>query len=255
MESLKDFVERGNRFVVAHRGASIEAPENTLSAVDAAINSGAAMLEIDVQFTNDGEVVAWHDNDLNIKLNIDKKISKMNYDELRKIDAGSFFSEKYTGERILKLEEVLELIKDKMYLNIEIKEPKHDEVHFISKIIKTIEEFNYIDKTLFCSFYYNLLPNIKFECIDSHIAAIKIPNDNTPPSLLRDKIGIDAYICSIEEINETIANELKANSIFSGVYDLLDDSSIDKAIKYDVTAFASDDPTRISDYLRLKKII
>lgn len=255
MDTLKNFVESGNKFIVAHRGASAFAPENTMSSVELALNSGAAMIETDVQMTKDGVIVAWHDDDLSLKLGINKKISEINYRELKDIDAGSWFDSKFEDVEIPRLEDIIQKIQGKLFLNIEIKEPKQNEIKLLSTLIQIVEKYNYIDKTLFCSFYYHLLPTIKYECEDTHIAAIRIPGDTTKPSLIRKNYGIDAFICSIDEFNNDLAVNLISNNIFSGVYDLLDDESVDRALQYNVVAFASDDPESIANKLKEKGVI
>lgn len=255
MLSLKKFVESGNKFVVAHRGASLHAPENTIPSFELALASGAAMLEVDVQISKDGTLVTWHDDSLINILGIDAKISEMTYEEISKIDAGSWFAPKFAGTKIPKLEDVLSLVKGRMYLNIEIKEPKFSNDFLLSKLLDKVEEYDYVDKTLFCSFYYHLLPVIKFECEDTHIAAIRIPNDNTKPSELRKKFGIDAFICDNSEVNEELRFDIVENSIFLGVYGLIDDKSIDYALENKVIAFASDDPKLIADKLKSHGII
>lgn len=255
MLSLKKFVENGNKFVVAHRGASLYAPENTLPAVEKAIASGAAMLEIDVQLAKDGTLVTWHDDSLSQILGIDAKISEMTYNEISEIDAGAWFSSEFVGTKIPKLDDVLKLIAGKMYLNIEIKEPKISDSFLLSQLINKVEEYNYIDKSLFCSFYYRLLPIIKFECENSHIAAIRIPKDTTKPSEIRLKYGIDAFICDISEVDEELKFDIVENSIVLGVYGLIDDKSIDSAIANEVSAFASDDPELIMKKLISRKVL
>lgn len=255
METLKTFVEKGNKFVVAHRGVSKHAPENTMSAFKLTIDSGAAMLEVDVQSTSDGVIVTWHDDNLKHLLGIDAKISEMTYEELCKIDAGSWFSNEFKGEKIPRFDQVLELILNKLYLNIEIKEPKVPESKLLTDIINIVEKYNYLPNSIFCSFYYNLLPTIKFDCYDANIAAIRIPGDKLKPSVIREKFGIDAFICDISEVDEELRFDAVENNIFLGVYGLLDEKSIEKAIEHKVAAFASDDPELIFNELRKRKIL
>ncbi len=107
--------------VTAHRGSSLAAPENTMSAVRLAIEHGADFAEIDVQETADGEIVLLHDNDLMRVASINKRVSELSFAEVQDLDAGSWFSKKYTGERIPRLLEIIELARGKIHLNIELK--------------------------------------------------------------------------------------------------------------------------------------
>lgn len=255
MKTLKEFVSAGNKFVVAHRGASAIAPENTIAAIEAAIDSGAKMLETDVQYSKDGIPVLWHDDNLDKLGVIGKSVADLTYSEIEKIDAGSWFSEKFKGEKIPTLDEVLSIIKDKMYLNIEIKNQSADGGKLLQSIINITEKHSYIEKTLFCSFYYNLLPIIKFECEEAHIAAIQIPGNNTLPSSIRKIAGIDAYICDVHELSDELAKDAEAHGIFTGVYGLEDEKAVEFALEKGVVAFASDDPKLIRSILIKKGFI
>lgn len=78
--------------ITAHRGASGSAPENTLVALQKAIEAGAEYAEIDVQETSDGKLVLLHDPDLKRTAGIKKNIWQASYDEIKHLDAGSWFS-------------------------------------------------------------------------------------------------------------------------------------------------------------------
>lgn len=107
--------------VTAHRGSSKDAPENTLSAIRRAIADGADFAEIDVQETADGTIVLLHDTDLMRIAGLNKKIWQSTYSEIKLLDAGSWFSPDFKGERIPTLAEALELSGNKIKLNIELK--------------------------------------------------------------------------------------------------------------------------------------
>jgi glycerophosphoryl diester phosphodiesterase len=119
---LSDHVE-----ITAHRGSSRRAPENTLSAVRAAIEDGADYAEIDVQETADGVVVVLHDSDLMRMTGVNQKIWEIEFAALRKLDVGSWFSEEFKGEKVPTLDEVIALAGDAIKLNIELKFNGHDE--------------------------------------------------------------------------------------------------------------------------------
>ena len=99
--------------IVAHRGNSSVAPENTLAAIQSAIDVGADMVEIDVYPTKDGEIVLLHDGTLDRTTNGTGSVSNYTLAELKELDAGSWKSLRYRGEKI-PLREALELAKDKI---------------------------------------------------------------------------------------------------------------------------------------------
>lgn len=113
--------------IMAHRGASSVAPENTMAAYRQAIADGADWIEIDVQETADGEVVVMHDSDFMKLASNPLKIWDATREDLVDIDIGSWFDPKFSNERVPTLQEVLQLCKDKIGVNIELKYYGHDQ--------------------------------------------------------------------------------------------------------------------------------
>lgn len=110
--------------LTAHRGASLVAPENTLAAIDRAIELGADRIEIDVMLTADGRPILFHDTDLRRMANDRRRVSGMTLEELREIDVGSWFAPEFSSERIPTLDEALDrvaLAPRPVTLNIELK--------------------------------------------------------------------------------------------------------------------------------------
>src|SRR5271155_3460845 len=105
--------------LIAHRGASGHAPENTLAAFRKAVALGVAFIETDLQLARDTRLVAIHDDTVNRTTNGQGKVHDMTLDEVRKLDAGSWFGSEFTGERIPALEEILDFAK------------KHDVVFYL----------------------------------------------------------------------------------------------------------------------------
>lgn len=105
--------------VIAHRGASGHAPENTLAAFKKAVAMGATFIETDLQLSRDARLVAIHDATLNRTTNGQGTVHDMTLVELRRLDAGSWFGSEYAGERIPTLEEILAFSK------------KHDVVFYL----------------------------------------------------------------------------------------------------------------------------
>ena len=113
--------------IVAHRGASAAAPENTMAAVRQAVEEGTDWVEIDVQETADGEVVVLHDSDFKKVAGVDLKIWDATMADLKNIDIGSFFSPEYNAERPPRLADVLAFCKGKAKVVIELKYYGHDQ--------------------------------------------------------------------------------------------------------------------------------
>ncbi|MFF4953680.1 glycerophosphodiester phosphodiesterase [Streptomyces chattanoogensis] len=124
----------GHRTVaVAHRGAPTHAPENTLASIDAARRLGDLWVENDVQRTKDGELVILHDNSLARTTDVEQvfpdrkpwNVKDFTLDEIGKLDAGSWFSPEFEGERVPTLEEYMDEVEENgQRLLLELKSPE-----------------------------------------------------------------------------------------------------------------------------------
>lgn len=108
---------------IAHRGASGAglAPENTLAAFERAIEIGVDILEVDVHATVDGQIVAVHDSTLDRTTDGRGSVRDQSLDQIRRVDAGSWFADDFRGERVPTLQEVLELARHRALVLIEVK--------------------------------------------------------------------------------------------------------------------------------------
>lgn len=108
--------------IINHRGASAYAPENTLSAFNKAYAMGGRFIEFDVMLSADGQPFVFHDDQLERTTNGKGAFHRMDSDKLRTLDAGSWFSKRFVGEKIPTLREVLMwLIEKDVFANIELK--------------------------------------------------------------------------------------------------------------------------------------
>lgn len=107
--------------IIGHRGASYDAPENTLSSFRLGWEQKADACELDIWLSRDGRIIVMHDESTKRTAGVDKKISEQTLPELRALDAGSTKDKKWSGEKIPTLAEVLSLIPRGQRLFIEIK--------------------------------------------------------------------------------------------------------------------------------------
>ena len=107
--------------IVAHRGASFDAPENTVASMKLAWEQKADVGELDVFLSRDGKIVVIHDPTTRRTTGVDGKVAEMTLAELRKLDAGKWKNEKFAGERIPTLEEILATVPPGKRLFIEVK--------------------------------------------------------------------------------------------------------------------------------------
>lgn len=106
----------------AHRGASADAPENTLAAFALAERQRADGIELDVQLSRDGVPVILHDDRLERTSNGRGRVDQLAWRELRKLDVGSWYAPEFSAERLPALAEVLTWVGDRLQLNLEVKD-------------------------------------------------------------------------------------------------------------------------------------
>lgn len=114
--------------LIAHRGHSAAAPENTLAAVRAAHAAGARWVELDVQLLGDGTAVIWHDGDIARCSDGRGDLKRLDWTQAQKLDVGGWFSDEFVGERMASLPAMLDLLNElEMGVNMELKVNKgHD---------------------------------------------------------------------------------------------------------------------------------
>ncbi len=141
---------------IAHRGASAVAPENTLAAFKEAVRLGADMIELDVRLSSDGAVVVFHDRDLSRTSDGTGPVEDLPLAGMKRLDAGSWFSGRFQGERIPTLEEAIQTIySSRLELCIEIKIDKGREElrrELVSGTIDIIDRTGFRDRVIMASF-------------------------------------------------------------------------------------------------------
>jgi glycerophosphoryl diester phosphodiesterase len=136
--------------VTAHRGSSVAAPENTLSAVTQAIVDGADYAEIDVQLSADSAVIVIHDIDLRRIAGTPRLVSEMTLAELQEVDAGSWFSPEFASERLPTLQEVVDLARGRIKLNIELKVTGSPQ-GLVERVVDVIERNGFAEECVITS--------------------------------------------------------------------------------------------------------
>ena len=116
-----DSIQLPERGICAHRGAMEVKPENTLAAFREAVRLGAQMIEFDVRLTKDGHLVILHDPTVDRTTNGTGAVNDLTFAQVRQLDAGSWKSSEFKGERIPTLEETLDVMPLNIWLNVHLK--------------------------------------------------------------------------------------------------------------------------------------
>ncbi|WIV10490.1 glycerophosphodiester phosphodiesterase [Proteiniborus sp. MB09-C3] len=151
-----------NTLIIAHRGASAYAPENTMVSFMKALEMKSDGIELDAHMTKDGALVVCHDERVDRTTNGKGFIKDFTLEEIRELDAGSWFGEEFRGEKIPELREVLELIKDSnILLNIELKNAPILYAGIEKKTIEMIADYGMEEKVIISSFNHYSLTEVK----------------------------------------------------------------------------------------------
>ena len=154
--------------VVAHRGASGYAPENTLAAIQLAAEQGATWIEIDVNISLDGVPLLHHDDGLERCTNGSGLVIEHDIESLSKLDSGQWFDEKYAGERIATLKQCLDLCLELgLSINLEVKPCSGWEIPTTTRIAETLNLQKDLPPILISSFSHFAL-----QCAEKLLPAI-----------------------------------------------------------------------------------
>ena len=150
-----------NFIKIAHRGSSGSYPENTRLAFEKAIETRVDMIEMDCQLSKDGLVVVIHDERLDRIAGVKGSVKGKTLKQLKKLDVGAWFKKSFKGERILTLEEAMEIVAHKVDLNVEIKHVPHGPLGIELKILFILSHYGYFKRSIISSFDYRTLRRVR----------------------------------------------------------------------------------------------
>lgn len=165
---------------VAHRGASGTAPEHTRSAFERAIELGADMIELDVQLSRDGELVVLHDFELERTTSGRGPVRDYAWQMLRELDAGTWFGAEFAGERVLRLDDVIDLVDGRARLNVEIKALPSDGQVVAEKVARLLTRRELIETTIVSCFDFDVLGAVRAQSPDLAIGLLTHEPDLSP---------------------------------------------------------------------------
>lgn len=150
-----------NFIKIAHRGSSGSRPENTRAAFENAIGAGVDMIEVDCQLSKDGHVVVIHDERLKRTARVNGLVRGKTLNQLKKLDIGAWFKRSFKGEKILTLEEVMEIMNGKVDLVLDVKRFPHGLLGIELKVLFILSHYDYLERTIISSFDYRSLRRIR----------------------------------------------------------------------------------------------
>jgi glycerophosphoryl diester phosphodiesterase len=210
---------------IAHRGASGNYPESTQLALVKAIGAGADMIELDCQMTEDGHVVIFHDDKLRRTAGGRGAVRDKTLAQLKKLDIGRWRGNAFGGERILTLEEGLEILGGNVDLCLEFKTFGAAAPGLDLKVLFTLSHYDYLDRTILSSFDYHCLARLRDLAPEAALgviygasvgddpleaarrlgaASIHVQKEMASRDFLRQAWdeGLDVYVWTVNEVRE-----------------------------------------------------
>jgi len=224
--------------IIGHRGAADLAPENTLKSVQAALDSGVDMVEVDISLCRTGEAVLMHNTKVDAQTDGNGYICDFSLTELKKLDAGD-------GEQIPTLQEVIDLIDSRCPLNIEIK-GRGSSKEIARMIQKEVgQKGRHYDDFLVSSFDHVELQSFKLLCPEIRISPIICCYPISLASLAED-IGAWSLNMSINTISGKIVEDAHKRGIKVLVYTVNYPEELEKMKKMKIDGVFTNDKYRLS---------
>ncbi|NLM97722.1 MAG: glycerophosphodiester phosphodiesterase [Halanaerobiaceae bacterium] len=225
--------------IIGHRGAMGERPENTASSFLKAISDGADGIEFDVHLSADGIPVVIHDEKVDRTTDGMGFVSGMSLAELKKLNAGN---EEYPDERILTLEETLDLIADKCKLiNIELKQGPVFYQGMEERVLDIIRNYGIMEKIIISSFNHYAINEIKRKCPEVKCGLLYMAGLYRP-WIYANNMGVEAIHPFVASINQEIIGECHMNNISVNVFEVNTEKTIKLMLAAGVDGIITDFP-------------
>lgn len=243
-------------YVVAHRGISMKAPENTLAAFAlAAQTPGVAMVELDARLCRDDVPVVFHDRVLQRTSTGNGPVRSYSLAELKHFDAGSWFSPSFSDERIPTLAEALTLLKGNLWVNIELKSERltHLQPGQLERaVVATVAETGMKGRVLYSSFNHAMTAEIRRIDAEAHTAVLFNPYRDyfKRPSVLASDAGADVFVCNRRWLRPEMIADAHASAVAVYAYTANNVDLTLRLMSMGVDAIMSDDAGAIAPIVR-----
>lgn len=235
--------------VIAHRGSSAFAPENTLAAFRRAVSDGADAVELDVHLSREGEVVVIHDPRLQRTTDGRGWVSRHSVDELKRLDAGGWFHRSFAGERVPTLSEVLEELGGRVGVNIEIKGNRRQQKKgIVERCLTVVRRHRASRSIMISSFHHPFVKRVKL--LDRSILAgvlyHPVHNMGKPPHLLAANAGgAEFFICGDRSLRRALLGDIRSHGLRLSVYSIDTVRQFERISHFPVDCIVTDNPPKI----------
>jgi len=235
-------------WIVGHRGAMAHAPENTFSSFQMGINMGADFLECDAHLSRDSQCIVMHDERLERTTQGKGFIRDFSSSQIKKLDAGLWYSKKFKGEKVPLLKELLLWIKDKksqlglpMGLVIEIKNDPIRYLNIEEKVLETVKKTGMDSRVILISFDHGVVKRAKL--LNRHILTGILYNEPLEdPCYTAKQMMANAIFPRRNLAMKSLAQKAHRNKLFMATWTVNEESEMKELINAGVDAIASNVP-------------
>ena len=229
--------------VIAHRGASADAPENTIAAFELGLEQGADGLELDVHLSADGHPVVIHDFTLERTTDGAGPVSALRVQQLKRLDAGGWRAGRFRGQRIQTLQEVLERFRDRARFWIELKAGSRLYPGIEERVVSMLEIYEVVDRSLVQSFDHDALAVTRSLNQDVQVGALV----EAPVGGELLTAGVANAICpGANLMTESLLARIRAAGLECYVWTVNEPALMDRLVSWQVNGIITDRPGVLS---------
>jgi glycerophosphoryl diester phosphodiesterase len=244
---------RQTPLIIAHRGSSAIAPENTIAAFKQAAADGANAIELDIHLTKDGEIAVIHDSRLDRTTSGRGLVRNKNISDLKQFDAGSWFHQKFANEKIPTLREVCDLLPNKIGINVEIKtEPFHRQnMLIVDRCVELIEAYKFTNNILISSVHLPFIKRVKQLSPRVMTGLLYNPVRHVVKSSVSLAVSCDAnyLILNGSSIDKRIIEDAHSKDLLVGEYVIDTERRVSRALRFGIDALITNNTRKIRDLL------
>ena len=241
---MNKWLESTRCLVIAHRGASAAAPENTLAAFRLAADLGADGIELDVRGTADGQLVVLHDASVNRTTDGAGRVAALTLDQLRRVDAGKKFGPSFRGERIPLLSQVFEVVAGRLLVDVEIKAAGVE-----AALLDLIRRMSMADSVLISSFDSKVVGRMRDMAPEIPVGLLHSAADPNAAVALRAA----AYLPEVVTLTADVVAVCRRHGMRVITWTVGTEREARDALQLGVDGIIADDPTLVRRILTQRK--
>ena len=246
-------------WVIAHRGASADCPENTLAAFDEALRQGCDGIELDLQLSRDGVAVVYHDKTLGRAGHGRERVAQVDFDELAQLDVGAWLDVRFRGQHIPSLDEILERYGERTRLLLEIKTREgnagRERHHQLARTVaRTVQRSRLERSSMVLSFDTEILE----VCADEAPGVRRVQNLKPPPlppaTLGERSPSLWALSVDVRTLTSKFAAAARRDGVPLLTFTCNTERHVASALAAGAIGVISDRPGWLAEYLRRRAL-